>query len=123
MIGADRLKRQMTDVVRRAAAGGRPVVPEAGNLLWSMFIDLSSGRSSNGFGPNPISWAEIEAWMRVKRWPLAPHHVEILRAMDDAWLEDAYKRQAAGASAPAGMKTAPMVAGEFSLAAFDVMFS
>ena len=118
MAAADRLERQLVMCLRRALAGGRPVVPEAGRLLWSFFIELSAGRTGNGFGPNPISWGEIEAWMRVKRWPLSDSHIAILRAMDRAWLEHAARKASRDDKGdhPVRVKT------EMTPAAFDGMF-
>lgn len=51
------------------------------------FIALSRTRYYSGMGPNPISCLEIEAWCRLTRTPLAPHHVEIITAMDQEWLK------------------------------------
>jgi hypothetical protein len=113
------MKRLKTQLVA-AVVSDKPKVPEAGRLLWRLFIELSSGRSGNGFGPNPLSWVEIEAWKRVRRWPLSDDHIDILLAMDRAWIEAAYKKKP---DAPDGMKTAHPIGGKFSLAAFDVMFS
>jgi hypothetical protein len=52
-------------------------------MAW--FWTLDSGRS-HGFGPNPISFHDIEAWMRLTG--AAPDHWEIhaLKAMDLAYL-------------------------------------
>lgn len=61
-------------------------VPEWGRYLLGMFHDLASGRMSSGFGPMGIGWAEMEAWSRLRRRPLAAWEVDILRRLDDAWL-------------------------------------
>ncbi|HCP81789.1 MAG TPA: hypothetical protein DIT67_09430 [Octadecabacter sp.] len=68
------------------STGARPVITEAGRVLWRAFIALSRTRSYSSFGPNPISYQEIEAWCRLTRTPLAPHHIEILCALDQEWL-------------------------------------
>ncbi|GGG62755.1 hypothetical protein GCM10011415_06390 [Salipiger pallidus] len=54
-------------------------------------------------GPNPISFPEIEAYCRLMRLPLEPHHVEAIRAMDAMWIDRAYAKSAV----PAGTKTLP----------------
>jgi len=83
----DRLQRQLVAALRQhLATGQRPVLPEAGDLLWSMFCDLSMARGYTMAGPQPIAYSEILAWAQLHRWPLQAHHVAILRAMDDAWL-------------------------------------
>jgi hypothetical protein len=76
-----RLKQQLV-----AAVNGKGAVPEAGRLVWGWFCDLSNGRSYHMAGPNPIAFADIEAFARLHRWPIKPHHVELIRAMDDAWI-------------------------------------
>lgn len=100
----DRLKRQLVGAVRKAHSGSsKPPIPEAGRLLWSFFVELSTARTGNGFGPNPISHLQIAAWARLHRWPIHPHHIAIIRALDDAWLEQAYSKQAdADGNAPFG---------------------
>lgn len=86
------LSKLLCDELRRGmqAGGGRANVPAGGDLLWLWFRDLCRTRTYHASGPNPISYAEIEAMARLQRWPLSPHHVEILRAMDDAWLDQHY---------------------------------
>jgi len=78
-----RLEQQMADAVREHLRTGQlPSLPEAGGLFWSIFAELCTSRH----GREPIAYAEIEAWARLNRWPLCPHHVAILKAMDRAWL-------------------------------------
>jgi hypothetical protein len=86
------MERHLVTALRRHLAGSKPDVPEAGVLLWNLFMEISAGRTWHMAGPNPISFAEIEAFARLHRWPLQPHHVAIIRALDDAWLEHAYSR-------------------------------
>lgn len=109
MTGFDRLKAQLVDAVKSRVEGDRhPALPEAGVMLWNIFGSLAAQRSYHAAGPNPISFAEMLAWSNVFRTPLEPHHVEILVAMDQAWIEavNARNHRAAGgeASAPRGHK-------------------
>lgn len=109
MTGFDRLKAQLVDAVKSRVEGDRhPALPEAGVMLWNIFGSLAARRSYHLGGPNPISFAEMLAWSNVFRTPLEPHHVEILVAMDQAWIEavNARNHRAAGgeASAPRGHK-------------------
>lgn len=60
-------------------------MPEAGRALWDAFQQLDEGRTWYQGGPNPITWEAIAAWAALMRWPLAPRHVEVLRAMDRAY--------------------------------------
>ncbi len=81
--------------LKRHLAGAVPIVPEAGALLWNLFMEISASRTYHAAGPHPIAHAEIEAYARLHRWPLQPHHITTIRALDDAWLEHAYQREGA----------------------------
>ena len=65
-------------------------VPEAPDLphnvlhVWGWFFDLSTQRHS---GPEPLSWAEFEAWSRLTgEQPVAEEWLMLL-AMDRAYLK------------------------------------
>lgn len=51
--------------------------------VWRMFLRLSSRRGSNGFGVNPISWSEIDAFVRNSRVKVAPWEIEVIEMLDD----------------------------------------
>lgn len=106
MMASGKLSRQLCAAVGTAMDGRRVQPPEAGRVLWNAFQRLSASRTYNPAGPNPIQPSEIEAFCRITRLPLAPHHVAILMDMDGAWLERAYARQK---PAPEGVKTLPPV--------------
>lgn len=85
MKGFDRLRRQLVEALESHLRTGRSVVvPEAGRLLWAAFADLDAARGYGESGPQAITFAEIDAWWRLTRTPLEPHHVAALRAMDAA---------------------------------------
>ena len=115
----DRLEKLLTERLRSHLAGARPRVPEPGLLLWSMFSDLNVSRSYNGPSPQPISHAEIEAWARLNRWSLEPHHVAILKALDGVWLDHAVERS--GKTPTAGVINTRH-AQPITAAAFDAVF-
>lgn len=73
-----------------------PKLPSAGRHVWQAFSELHSARSGSGFGPNPISYAEMEAWSRLTRWPLAYWEVTALRQLDEAYLTAQAKRPREG---------------------------
>jgi hypothetical protein len=115
-----RLTNQLVEAMRHHMAGGtRPQLPEAGKLLWRLFVDLSRTRTYHASGPNPISYAEIEAFRRIYRWPLEPHHVDVIRALDSAWLDLARKKTT---SAPDGVKRVHPATAKINPAAFDAVF-
>lgn len=113
-----RLERHLCEALRLHLTGAGLAVPEAGRVLWRVFIRLSEARAYSPIGPNPISFSEIDAWCRLMNVPLQPHHVSILRAMDVVWIDQFYARQA---PAPAGVKTlSPISKQPLTAALFDV---
>jgi len=97
MGGMERLQDQLAEAVAAQVEGRRRgPLPEAGRALWDAFCELAEARAYDGGDPQPIGFAEIEAWARLMRWPLEPAHVRILRAMDRAWRDAAKTRRAAG---------------------------
>lgn len=113
-----RLSAQLCRAVQIQQGKGKVAVPEAGQFLWGAFLSLSEARSFHRFGPNPIGFSDISAWGALMGVPLAKHHVGILRAMDSAWIDAFYARQA---SAPTGVKTlAPVSKQPLTAALFDI---
>lgn len=51
--------------------------------VWAAFRRLSARRGSNGFGINPISWPDIDAYVRHSKMPLAPWEVRLIEELDD----------------------------------------
>lgn len=64
-----------------------PPLPPEMRYLWAAFQSISRTRGGNGFGPNPITFVEIDAWARLMRLRLDPWEVDTLRMLDDAYLE------------------------------------
>lgn len=62
-------------------------IPEAALRSWEYWLDLSSGRTVNGFGAAPLSWLDIDAWARMT--DTHPTHTELalIRTIDRAFLE------------------------------------
>lgn len=114
MTACDRLQRQLGAALGAALAGRDVALPEAGCLIWSWFVELSASRTYGMSGPNPLSWSEIEAWARLRRWPLSDSHITILRALDRAWLEHAYAGISGGQPPASAQRITP--------AAFDAVF-
>lgn len=51
-----------------------------------VFLELDRCRSSAGFGPSPISYADIAAWIRLHGVALSGWEVDTLCEMDAAAL-------------------------------------
>lgn len=60
-----------------------PPLPEALTYLWVAFRRLNARRGSNGFAINPISWPDIDAFVRHSGLKLAPWEVENIEMLDD----------------------------------------
>ena len=71
-----------------------PGVPAVASHVWEMFGALSLARSGGMAGPNPIGYAEIEAWSRLTDTPLDPDEVMLLRAMDVEYVTASYELSA-----------------------------
>lgn len=80
--------------------GKRPMIPEAGLIFWQAFAALCDARQEGPHGPQPIALAEIEAWARLYRLPLRPHHVALIRALDRVWMDHARAVISGKASGP-----------------------
>lgn len=64
---------------------GPEVPPQAAHLL-DWFGELSTGRTSNGFGPNPLTWSDITAWASLTGTDLRPWEVRLLKQLDIVFL-------------------------------------
>lgn len=116
------LKRHMTKAMAAKQAGKRYAVPEAGMLLWSLYWQIAATRTYHSAGPNPISYQEIAAYCRLHRWPLQPHHIGILRAIDDTLLEGVYDATAVKLDVPSVAPKPLAAAQPITVAAFDAVF-
>jgi hypothetical protein len=121
MIDLDWLSDRLCDVLRWQLANpgvkddpNAPEVPIAGRRVWSIFLELNATRTA-GMGPNPISFGEIAAYSRLRREPVRPFEVSILRALDAAYMEAARAGQD-GSTAP-NVSSRP-----FSVELFDALF-
>lgn len=61
-------------------------IPIAGLYLWQVHQRLRRRAGSSGFGPNPISWPDIDAFTRHARMSLAPWELEIIEMIDDLYM-------------------------------------
>jgi len=63
------------------------------SFMWGCYSDLDLSRTSSGFGPNPLSYAEIEAYGRLIGIDWRPWQVRALKMLDAAFLQFCAKRQ------------------------------
>lgn len=65
-----------------------PPLPPCLTYLWNIFCRLSSRRTSNGFGPNLITYLDIDAFQRVTRFNLTAWEVEMIETVDRLYLAE-----------------------------------
>jgi hypothetical protein len=70
-----------------------PPFPMHDGYLFQAFQDLSAARGSNGFGINPISYSEIEAYKELTGARLTYWDVRMIRRIDSIFLAASYKAQ------------------------------
>ena len=70
----------------------QPEVPPVVEHLVELFWKIGRKRKS---GPEPIAWADIDAWLRLTDSDLTPDEVEAIMAMDDTYIAEVHKARRA----------------------------
>lgn len=70
-----------------------PDIAEWALYLWEWFRELSAGRGSTGFGPAPLTYSEIKAWMDMKKITIEPWELTILKRLDSVYLTQTANRK------------------------------
>ena len=95
---ADNIARALTALARRNDPASKqqkselearldvPPIPEEYEYAWACFSDLQMTRGSNGFSANPISFLEIDAYIRLSGRVLLPHEIRAIKLIDSAYL-------------------------------------
>ena len=60
--------------------------------MWAWFRELDRARHSNGYGLNPLSYSDIDAWSRLRRISLLAWHLDALILMDGERLKLLYEK-------------------------------
>lgn len=68
-----------------------PPCPALTQYLWATFLRLSNRRGSSGFGPLPISWSELRAFMDITGRRFAAWELDMIEALDVLYLNEATK--------------------------------
>lgn len=90
------LLKRTRDPVKRAEREKElacPPFPSTLDYLWRVFRRLARRRTSNGFGSNPITWADISAFEHHTKFALRPWEVEIIEDLDDLDRTEAARAQ------------------------------
>jgi hypothetical protein len=78
----------------RPAASVAPKLPKEAAHIWAAYCQLDATRAS-GFGPGPILFTEIEAFLRVTGVALRRWEIMAIRAIDMAYMQHYAEAQAA----------------------------
>ena len=81
--------------VRRARAEQAllcPPLPPALDYLWRAFSRMRR-RKGGGFGPQPLDYADIEAFQRLACFTFTPWEIGLLEDLDDLLMVDYSARQ------------------------------
>ncbi|NOK32337.1 hypothetical protein HMI49_03860 [Corallococcus exercitus] len=70
-----------------------PPLPEALAHVWGWFAELSNARGAGAFTLNPISFPDMEAWVRLSGHRPTPFEVQLLRRLDESFLIEVSKKQ------------------------------
>lgn len=63
-----------------------PDIPEIAAHVWQWFWALSERRSRGFDSPNPLTYLELDAWLRLTRNYVLPEEIDMIWQMDQAWL-------------------------------------
>jgi hypothetical protein len=64
-----------------------PDMPEEYMDAWKHFMALHRSRGGNGFGVNPLSYTEIDAYIRLTHTYLLPDEIIAIQIIDAAYLK------------------------------------
>ena len=62
-----------------------PSFPDLLGHVWFAFLSLSPNRGQGMSGVLPLTYQEIDSWMKVTGNCLAPHEVTILKRLDNVY--------------------------------------
>jgi len=63
-----------------------PAFPEELEYIWSAFLLLNQSRGQGFNGPLPISYQEIESWLKLTNNRLSSWEVAIIKKLDGVYL-------------------------------------
>ena len=72
----------------------QPAIPLTGEHVWHYWWELNSRRQPGFDTLAPLTYMEIESWMRLTGKQLDPVEIRWLTQMDDSWLATISQEQA-----------------------------
>lgn len=70
-----------------------PEIPFYLEHIWGWFWQIHRGRTYGMSGPNPLTWPDIQSWTNLLQTTIRPIEVEILKEIDNVYLEYVAKKQ------------------------------
>jgi hypothetical protein len=64
-----------------------PELPLEALHVWDWYREIELGRTSNGFGPNPLTYLEIRSWAELTGHTLRVSEVRMIVLLDQLWRE------------------------------------
>ncbi len=61
--------------------------------VWQAFLRLSSARTGNGFGANPLTYLEIDAFCRLTNQHFSSFELDIIKQLDGLALKHITKEK------------------------------
>lgn len=67
-------------------------VPYEVAYLIDWFEDMCMGRTSSGFGINPLTWVDIQSWSNLTKYELHHWEVSAIKYLDAIYITESKKR-------------------------------
>lgn len=67
--------------------------PEEAEFVWEIFWELRNHTKSGFSGPESLSFLELAAWQRIRGFELDPPVIDMILAMDSAYLTEWHKEK------------------------------
>jgi hypothetical protein len=64
-----------------------PELPLEALHVWDWFREIAANRTSNGFGPNPITFLDIRAWSELSGHAIRASEFRTIVMLDQLWRE------------------------------------
>jgi hypothetical protein len=71
--------------------GPEPEIPDVVSHVWNWFWVVNNRRQYSPNGPQPLTFSEIDSWVRRMDLDARPEEIEMLVAMDDAFITASYR--------------------------------
>lgn len=70
-----------------------PELPLEAMHVWNWYREIEGSRSSNGYGPNPLSFYDIRAWSELSGQAIRASEFRLIVMLDQLWREAWHKAE------------------------------